>query len=51
MYSDHWAVKGQVLQDITVAVNGKMKGSLCTFTVQLVKGYTPAYCELEHFKQ
>ena len=28
VYSDHWAVKGQVLLDIIIAVNGKMKASL-----------------------
>jgi len=32
VYSDHWAVKGQVLLDIIIAVKGIMKGSLCTFT-------------------
>jgi len=51
VYSDHWAVKGQVLFHIIIAVNGKMKGSLCVFIVQLVKGYMSAYCVLKHFKQ
>jgi len=51
VYSDHWAVKGQVLLDIIIAVNGKMKASLWAFIVQLVKGYMSAYCVLKHFKQ
>jgi hypothetical protein len=50
VYSVHWAVKGQALLDIIIAVNGIMKGSPYTFTVHLGKGYVPAYCVLKHLK-
>jgi hypothetical protein len=49
VYSDQWAVKVQVLLDI-IALEGTIKGSLCTFTVQLVKAYISAYCLLKHLK-